>query len=179
MKVRLICVALLASFFAVEAVAQTNTERAAGPKKLSKENPGTLMEVFAVVEKSRKDSEALQSEQKTKPLVHLTTVVEKFFVKAALGGELRKIPDEKRGVLELWFAVPGRRVDMLQNFENEYLVIENKQEYWLPVNKRIIEWMPPEIKKGDTVTLEIVWLGGRYTPTGFADVFIIDGFSLR
>lgn len=159
------------------APAPVATPAPAGPR-FSKENPGTMNELFAKVEKERKESEAAQAGQSGKPVVHITTVIEKHFVKAPHLAETRPTSENSKGIVELWFAVPGRRREMAQYFSKEYKIIDGGREYWLPVNARVIDWLPPEIKKGDPMIFEIVWTGGRYMSTGFENVFLLNGFSV-
>jgi hypothetical protein len=149
----------------------------AGPR-FSKENPGTMNELFARVEKERKESEAAQAGMSGKPVVHITTVMEKHFVKATHLAESRPTSDNSKDIVGLWFAVPGRRADMVQHYSKEYKIVDGGREYWLPVHSRMIEWFPPETKKGDSMIYEIVWLGGRYLPTSFENVFLLNGFSV-
>ena len=155
----------------------TAPTRPAAPR-FTIENPGTMAELFDKVEKERKGSEAAQAGQSGKPVFHLTTVIEKHFVKAAHLAELRPTSENSKGIVDMWFAVPGRRTELAQEFSKEYKIAEGSREYWLPVYPRLVEWFPPEIKKGDPMIYEIVWLGGRYLPTGFENVFLLNGLSV-
>jgi len=149
-----------------------------GPR-FSAANPGTMNELLALVEKQRKESEKAQSAQSGKPVVHVTMVIEKYFIETTHLAESRPISNETKGIVALWFAVPGRRADAVPNYVNEYRILDGAKEYWLPAHKQVVEWMPTDIKKGDAVLYEIVWLGGLYTPAGSNNAFLLNGFRVK
>src|SRR5688572_5926262 len=131
MKIRVFFVALIIGLHAPQIEAQVAKAKpavqpspaatATGPR-FSVTNPGTMNELLAIVEKDRKESEKAQAGQSGKPVVHITTVNEKYFIKTVHLGESRPISNEAKGIVELWFAVPGRRADAVPNYLNEYRI---------------------------------------------------------
>ena len=188
MKVESLSAVLIGVLTAFSADAQIGSKPKAGPTaaptpatvapRLSPENPGTMKEVRASVEKLRKESEAAQAGQPGKPIFHLTTVMEKFFIRAVHLGESRTISAQTKIIVDLWFSVPGRRSEGAESFAKEYKIADGTTEFWLPAHTRLIEWLPTEIPKGEKLVYEIVWIGGRYEPSGFEDVFLINGFRI-
>ncbi len=62
-------------------------------------------------------------------------------------------------------------------FEDEYLFTEDKVEYWLPVQNKVASYFGEELKKGDTVTLFVAWLGARKEAKDIDYIFLTNEFE--
>ncbi len=82
-------------------------------------------------------------------------------VKVIYTGTSRKVSDQRKELISIWLKTLGKPKELLDLFETEYLFTEDKVEYWLPVQKQVASYFGEELKKGDTVTLFVAWLGWR------------------
>lgn len=138
----------------------------------------TLNEITTTIaEKSLKNPDVVRADPKKNPYIVLSYNSYQSRVKAAYTGESRKVSPQRKEVIDFWLGTLGKPKELLDLFENEYLFIENKIEYWLPVQKTVAVYFPKELKKGDVVTLYVAWLGGRYQPGGFDNVFLVNEFE--
>ncbi len=98
-------------------------------------------------------------------------------VKVIYTGTSRKVSDERKELISIWLKTMGKPKELLDLFENEYLFTEDKIEYWLPVQKQVASFFDDELKKGDTVTLFISWLGARKDAKNVDHVFLTNEFE--
>src|SRR5688500_2855727 len=86
--------------------------------------PGDHECAIGAFERQRKASEKAQSAESGKPVVHVTMVIEKYFIETTHLAESRPISNETKGIVALWSAVPGRRADAVPNYVNEYTILD-------------------------------------------------------
>ena len=140
--------------------------------------PRTIKEITTTIaEKSLKAPDVVRTDAKKNPSIVLSYNSYQSRVKMVYTNESRKVSPQRREVIDFWLGTLGKPKELLDLFENEYLFIENKVEYWLPVQRTVATYFPKELKKGDLVTLYVAWLGGRYEPKGFDHVFLVNEFE--
>ena len=92
-------------------------------------------------------------------------------VKAIYTGESRSISAKKKELIFYWVKSFGYRLEIADLFESELSFKEGSVEYWLPVQKQVSPYFAQELKKGDEVTLLLIWVGVRESqsrPIGFS-----------
>lgn len=67
--------------------------------------------------------------------------------------------------------------EIVDLFETELLFKENGVEYWLPVQKQVIPYFAQELKKGDQVTLFLIWIGAYKNAGSWDWVFLVNEFE--
>lgn len=139
--------------------------------------PRTFKDLVTISERSQKDPDVVLRNPKNEPVLMLSYNAYQSKVIAIYSGESRKIPVERMELIKNWLTTFSKPKEFADMFEDEYLFTENKIEYWLPVQKQVASYFPKELKKGDTVTLYVAWLGGLYKPNGFVNVFIVNEFD--
>jgi hypothetical protein len=168
MKTSLIYAALILAFIS-SVTAQNNWDAY---------QPRTLKEITTTIaEKSLKDPDVVYRGPKNEAIMMLSYNSYQSKVNVIYSGESRKVSDERKEVIKFWIRTLGKPKEIIDLFENEYRFTENKVEYWLPVQKPVASYFPKELKKGDTVTLLVAWLGGRYQTEGFDNVFLVNEFE--
>jgi hypothetical protein len=70
-------------------------------------------------------------------------------------GDIRHIPVEKKKYLDEYFA-SRKQPEFAALFEDEVLCREGKREYWLPIQKPVLEYFRNEVKPGSVVDLYLV-----------------------
>jgi len=98
-------------------------------------------------------------------------------VKAVYTGSSRKVSEPRKEFIATWLKTVGKPKEYLDLFENEYLFIEDKVEYWLPAQKQVAAYFGEELKKGDTVTLMVAWLGIRKEKESLDYIFLMNEFE--
>ena len=140
--------------------------------------PRTFEEFNAkIIPKSLKGPDVVITDPQKKPQIVLSYNSFQSQIKLRYIGDSRKVSDKRKEVIDLWLKTLGKDKSLLDLFENEYLFLENKTEYWLPVQKQVAAYFPKELKKNDTITALVIWLGGRYTGTTFDPVFLMNEFE--
>ena len=97
--------------------------------------------------------------------------------KVTYTGTSRKVSDQRKEVISLWLKTLSKPKEHLDLFENEYLFTEDKVEYWLPVQKQVASYFGEELKKGDTVTVFVAWLGARKDAKSVDHIFLMNEFE--
>lgn len=98
-------------------------------------------------------------------------------VKVIYTGTSRKVSDQRKELISIWLKTLGKPKELLDLFETEYLFTEDKVEYWLPVQKQVASYFGEELKKGDTVTLFVAWLGARKDAKSVDYIFLTNEFE--
>ena len=75
-------------------------------------------------------------------------------------GTVKPLSKEETDYLKLWQSSLGYDEALLKLFENKYLFKKCEKEYWVPMQKQVAEYLPKEVKTGDSVTLYIMFPGG-------------------
>jgi hypothetical protein len=140
--------------------------------------PRTLKEITnTIAAKSLKNPDVLIRDDKKDVSIILSYNSFQSRVKATYTGTSRKVSDQRKEVISIWLKTLGKPKELLDLFENEYLFLEDKVEYWLPVQKSLIPYFGEELKKGDTVTLFVAWLGARKQAKDIDYIFLTNEFE--
>ena len=139
--------------------------------------PRTLKEFETISQRSRKNPDVVQRNPKNEPVLLLSYDSYQSKVRVVYSGESRKVSAERTDLIRFWLSILSKPKELADMFEDECLFSENKVEYWLPVQKQVASYFAKELKKGDTVTLYVAWVGGLYKANGFDNVFIVNEFE--
>lgn len=140
--------------------------------------PRTLKEITTTIaEKSFKSPDVHIRDEKKDISIILSYNSYQSRVKAIYSGTSRKVSDKRKELISIWLKTLGKPKEYLDLFETEYLFIEEKAEYWLPVQKPLISFFGEELKKGDEVTLFVVWLGARKESKSIDHIFLVNEFE--
>jgi hypothetical protein len=140
--------------------------------------PRTLKEITTTIaEKALKNPDVELKDEKKNVSVILSYNSFQSRVKAVYTGASRKISEPRKEVIAMWLKTVNKPKEYLELFDNEYLFTEDKVEYWLPVQKQVAAYFREELKKGDTVTLFVVWLGLRKEKESLDYIFLMNEFE--
>ena len=90
--------------------------------------------------------------------------------------EIRPLAPETEGFL--WqFGDSFGQEDFPAEFEYELLIREGSQEYWMPVQEPLLDFLANELTAGQTATLYVRLLGSLQTEQGYRVIFIITDFQ--
>ena len=98
-------------------------------------------------------------------------------VKAIYTGESRSVSAKKKELIFYWIKSFGYRLEIADLFESELSFKEGSVEYWLPVQKQVSPYFAQELKKGDEVTLLLIWVGVRRESEQTDWVFLVNDFE--
>ena len=99
-------------------------------------------------------------------------------VRVAYKGATRPLPKVRKDVLQQWaqqFA--GSPEHYTVPYETEVLFTENGVEHWLAVRRNLIPQLKKELKKGETVDLFVIRLGGVRTGGGWEEIILVESFQ--
>ena len=140
--------------------------------------PRTLKEFTnTIAAKSLKKPDVLIRDDKKDVSIILSYNSFQSRVKVVYTGTSRKVSDQRKELISIWLKTLGKPKELLDLFENEYLFTEDKVEYWLPVQKQVASYFADELKKGDTVTLFVAWLGARKEAKSVDYIFLTNEFE--
>jgi hypothetical protein len=89
-------------------------------------------------------------------------------------------------------AIEGKRKELVQNWQKSYktsvpqdpglfatemLFREGKREYWIAIQKPLVEPLPKEVKVGQTVTTYVIWMGAIGDGEGWEWLFAMNEFD--
>jgi Tfp pilus assembly protein PilF len=100
-------------------------------------------------------------------------------VKVIYTGESRIVSAKKKELIVDWVISFRYKPETADLFESELLFKEGSVEHWLPVQKPVIPYFAQELKKGDEVTLLLVWAGARRDPEQTDWVFLVNEFEAK
>lgn len=98
-------------------------------------------------------------------------------VRVTYTGTTRKIVGARRTHVDEWAATFGLKQDIAALYESEMLVLECSTEHWVPVQKQVMSHFEKELKKGDPVTLFIMFAGGRKIEGTWNWIFLVNEFQ--
>jgi len=73
----------------------------------------------------------------------------------------RKLDPTKKEFMSEWAKARVLKQEMMDEFEEELLFVEDSVEYWLPVHKRLVPYFKQRLKKGEKIELLTLWIGAR------------------
>jgi hypothetical protein len=140
--------------------------------------PRTLDEITAtIITPALKDPDVVLKGPKGDTVLILSYNSYPSNVETIYTGEVRKISNERRKVVEFWLTTVGKPKELLDIFAHEYYFTENNKGYWFPVQKQVAEYFEKELKKGDKVSVLLAWIGGRYEGEKFDSIFLMNEFE--
>jgi hypothetical protein len=92
-------------------------------------------------------------------------------------GERRAVSEEKKQFLQAWLvnrSLPAATVDLLLE---EMRFREGKNDYWMPVRKKMLDAMIKELKSGDEITIHTILAGGISQAGSTEWIFIVGEFA--
>jgi len=172
MKHKIIFLALFIALFVSQASAQSSSWDLYEPRTL-KEFTTTI------AAKSLKKPDVLIRNDKKDVSIILSYNSFQSRVRVIYTGTSRKVSDQRKELISIWLITLGKPKELLDLFETEYLFTEDKVEYWLPVQKQVASYFGEELKKGDTVTLFVAWLGARREAKSVDYIFLTNEFEAK
>lgn len=99
-------------------------------------------------------------------------------VKLVYLGKSRAIAGKRKELLQGWQksfkAIAPQDPDL---FATEMLFREGKKEYWIAIQKPLVEPLPKEVKVGQTVTTYVIWMGAIGDDEGWEWLFAMNEFD--
>lgn len=74
---------------------------------------------------------------------------------------LRTISKSHRDLIEWWIKLQHADKKILQLYTYEFLFKENDIEYWIPVQNRDKDTIAAKFRRGDTINLNVLYVGAR------------------
>lgn len=169
MNYKIVFYALCIGLFVSQGIAQSNWDAY---------EPRTFKEIISTIaEKSIKNPDVHIRDDKKGFSIFLSYNSFQSRIKGIYTASSRKVSDKRREVISIWLKTLGKPKELLDLFEDEYLFTEDKVEYWLPVQNKVASYFGKELKKSDTVTLFVVWLGARKESKSVDYVFLMNEFE--
>ena len=92
-------------------------------------------------------------------------------------GESRPIPSQHKTLVQYWATMLKRPEDLADVFGTEMLFKEGDKEYWIPVQKPLLPYLPKEIKVGETFVAYVGWVGCIKNDDQWDWLFIMNEFD--
>jgi len=83
---------------------------------------------------------------KSDPTIFVNT--DPFRPRVELTGAIRKVPDGKRGIIDIWLTQIGQPDQVKNLFQNEFQVRENGENYWIVIQNSLIQPLLQETESG-------------------------------
>lgn len=102
--------------------------------------------------------------KKTKPTSKIDFISATLFhskVRLSFIGTSRPISKIHQELMNHWSKSLGFDENTINLYEKEFLFKECNKEFWIPIQKKVSEFFPKELKSGDMVTLFVIHVGGR------------------
>jgi len=113
----------------------------------------------------------------SKNLVLLTANSFQSKVKLVFLGQSRQLTAEHSKLLGYWGKMLKINDDLGTVFATEMLFREGTKDYWIPVQKPLLNFLPQEVKPGESFTGYIVWIGSMKTGGQWDSLFAMNGFD--
>lgn len=98
-------------------------------------------------------------------------------VRVVYTGATRKLSPARKAHLEEWGQSLGVEPKVLALFDTEMLVTECSNEHWVAVQKQVLPHFEKELKKGDMVTLFLMFAGARKMEGNWNWFFLVNEFQ--
>lgn len=95
-------------------------------------------------------------------------------------GKFRPTSDTRSQLIGIWaatYAPNMSKTDAIALFATEGLFVENKAEYWLPIQTPLIPYMKRELTEGKPATLLIAWMGASMRDSQLDRVYVVNEFK--
>ncbi len=97
-------------------------------------------------------------------------------------GEFRQVPDLHQTMLTLWLGTVAPNLTDAQQkelFKTEVLFTDSGNEYWMPIQEPVLDYMKDEYKAGEEVVLYILWIGVTKGAEAPEYVFVINEYEWK
>ena len=74
-------------------------------------------------------------------------------------GEIRAMSDSRLDFVDRYWGKMRGRPDVAALFQNEILCQEGDNEYWLPMQQSVLEYLKREATTGSNIELFVIWAG--------------------
>jgi len=99
-------------------------------------------------------------------------------VRVTYRGSARSLPKSKKDVIYSWAQrYAGAPEHYTKPYGTELLFNEDGREYWLAVNKELLQQFKTELKKGESLDLYVIRLGGIRTKGKWEWVLLVEKFA--
>jgi len=79
--------------------------------------------------------------------------------------------------LRKWEKMMKRPVSVVELFQTEVLFREGNKEYWLPVQKPLIDALKKEVKLGQAINAYVIFMGGAKLENRWEWLFAMNEFD--
>lgn len=147
------------------------------PSGWDRYQPRTMTEVIDII------NEEVELDTREEDVLYLEMNSDYHYpsnVQLIYSGEYREVTDPRKMMITSWvgsFASQLTPREQEEIFATEVLFTEDGAEYWIPVQKSLIEIMKDELKAGDEVTVLIVWMGEISEADEIDYVFLLNAFK--
>lgn len=157
-------------FVCVSAVLPTTCAWAQGEDHWENYQLRTLQ---SIVEMHRDDIENLNSKKKA---VLLTGDSFQSQVELVYLGESRPLPARKGVLLGFWRKMLKEEAPPPDVFSTEFLFREGNEERWIAVQTPLVDVLPKEVRKGQSVNAYVIWIGAIKDGKHWEWMFAMNGF---
>jgi hypothetical protein len=101
-------------------------------------------------------------------------------VRVIFTGDFRDTSDLRLEGIKMWMATFAPQLtaeEVTLVFGQEMRVIEENQEYWLPVQNVLIPLMEQELTVGDEFEVLIIWMGAIITNNQIERIYLVNAFE--
>lgn len=131
----------------------------------------TLKEIVSIDAKEVNDSE-----RENRVIFHADMLLS--VIRVRYTGKSRPIADVKKDFLKKWAQTFADNPDeYAAHYERDFLFTEDGVEYWLPVQKKVSDYFPKELKEGEGVDIYIVRAGGVCSKKVCDWLFLVEEFQ--
>lgn len=97
--------------------------------------------------------------------------------KVTITGDVREISGDRKKLRDLWFEKNGFPGDASSLMSKEARFIDGEKEYWIGIRNTILEEITTKFKKGDTIFLNSILVGGIKTGDSVDWLFLAGVYS--
>lgn len=101
----------------------------------------------------------------------------KIKAKVAFAGDVREVPEKRRRLRDLWLEKKGFPPGASELMQNEGRFREGDKEYWIILRNRTLEQIQEIVKKGESVFLNAILVGGVRNGNRIDWVFVAGEYS--
>jgi hypothetical protein len=94
-------------------------------------------------------------------------------------GKIQSIPALRLKFLNDYFGTFRGHAEWVSLFSDEILCHEGQDDYWLPIQKGVLEYFKNEVHAGDRVELFVQWLGAQRNGDQVDWLFSVNEFQVQ
>lgn len=128
--------------------------------------------------------DAHSSSKQVEGSTNLIISAEPFYsaIRLEYAGQSRKISQARMGLFKLWIESlkikANQNKDPMSLIDKEFLFTECGKDYWIPVQTPAANDFPRTLKKGDRLTLYLMFVGGIGDKDKWDIVFFTNSFRI-